>query len=109
MSESKLVLEILSGPLDGTIISLEENTEWGRTGNGPLVFPWDVGLESPQARFMLKAQSWMLESVASSHGTYRVNTEEHVTIKTLRLVEGDVLKASDTWLRVQRISTEDYS
>ena len=95
-----LTLEILSGPLDGTTFTLIGETEWTRAGTGSLSFPWDVELGMPQVRFKPDAGVWVLTGVQSPHGTYRLNTEERITTETLRITEGDILKASDTWLLV---------
>lgn len=103
MSAQHLTLEILSGPLDGTTVMLEAATEWSKTGAGSLAFPWDAELGTPQARFVPDAEGWRLEGVASPHGTYRMNSGERVTTETLQLSEGDILKASDTWMLVRKI------
>jgi hypothetical protein len=96
----RLELEILSGPLDGHIVSLEAEAEWTAVGNGPLAFPWDQELGEPQARFAVDEQGWGLESRKSPHGTYRINQEEKVQGR-VQLEKGDVLKASHTWLLVR--------
>jgi len=103
MSERQLTLEVLSGPLDGATLTLTDATEWTQTGSDPLAFPWDTELGTPQARLKPDAEGWMLEGVKSPHGTYRLNTEERVTTETIRLDEGDILKASDTWLLVRHV------
>ena len=101
MSEQQqLMLEILSGPLDGTIITLEADAEWSRAVEGPLGFPWDDELGEPQARFALDEQCWSLEGLNASHGTYRINHEERIK-ERVQLKRGDILKASRTWLLVQ--------
>ena len=106
MNKTKtLTLEILNGPLDGSTITLTAETEWGQAGDGLLSFPWDKELGTPQARFVPDAQGWTLQGVNSPHGTYRVNSEEQerITTETLQLAEGDILKASDTWLVVRDV------
>ena len=101
MSETRpLELEVLSGPLDGHIIVLDEAVAWGRGGKGPLSFPWDVELGEPQARFTVDADGWWLEGLEAPHGTYRVNREEKVC-QRVRLERGDLLKASGSWLGVR--------
>ena len=102
MSEGQLVLEILSGPLDGAIITLEAGAEWSRAGDGPLAFPWDVELGEPQARFVAEEGSWWLEGLDAPHGTYRINLEERIKEK-VQLERGDILKASNTWLSVRQV------
>lgn len=98
----QLTLEILSGPLDGATVELEEDTAWCRAGEGPLVFPWDSELGDPQARFTIEDDGWHLEGLDTPHGTYCVNREERVTGKPVSLERGDILKASETWLLVQQ-------
>jgi len=98
MSDQTLTLEMLSGPLDGVVLTLTEETAWESAGSGLLACPWDTELGTPQARFKPDAEGWMLESLKSPHGTYRVNTEERLTTESVRLAGGDILKASGTWL-----------
>lgn len=107
MSETRsLILEILSGPLDGATISLTSDTAWGRTGTSPLTFPWDAELGVPQARFSIEREGkkgrWQLEGLDAPHGTYRVNREERLTRQTVPLARGDILRASQTWLLVRQ-------
>ena len=52
MSASKLSLEILSGPLDGHVVTLSTKTVLSRCGEGALVFPFDTELGEPQAIFL---------------------------------------------------------
>lgn len=94
-----LTLEILSGPLDGATLTLTDETEWTRAGTELLAFPWDAELGTPQARLKPDAEGWTLTGVQSLHGTYCIHTQERLITETVRLVEGDILKASDTWLR----------
>lgn len=101
MNENKLVLEVLSGPLDGALLEAQAGAEWTRAGEGPLAFPWDDELGEPQARFVLGEEGWQMEAFESPHGTYRVNQQERITTGTLQLARGDILKASDTWLLVR--------
>lgn len=98
-----LTLEVLSGPLDGTPITLESDTEWSRAGEDRLSFPWDVELGEPQARFTVEEGHWHLEGLDSPHGTYRINREERLTGKKVQLEGGDILKASNTWLLVRQV------
>lgn len=100
--ERKLELEVLSGPLDGVIIPLAGGADWTRDGEGSLAFPWDDELGEPQARFKLDEGGWSLEGFDAPHGTYRVNEGERVSAR-IQLARGDLLKASNTWLLVQRI------
>ena len=103
MSEERsLTLEILSGPLDGATIILESETEWSRTGESLLTFPWDTELGIPQARFTVEQDHWHLEGLDSPHGTYRINREERLAGKKVQLEGGDILKASHTWLLVRQ-------
>lgn len=98
----KLVLECLNGPLDGHSIEIEAATEWRRTGDGPLAFPWDEELGEPQARFFGEDSAWWLEALPAPHGTYIVNSKQRVEGK-IALESDDLLKASGTWLRVLQI------
>lgn len=101
MSEKhELVLEVLSGPLDGAMITLAAETEWTRAVTGPLAFPWDAELDAPQARFSPAEGRWWLAGLETPHSTYRVNEKERITSK-VQLAKGDSLKASDTWLLVR--------
>ena len=101
MSANNLVLEVLSGPLDGVVITLETEAEWSRTGETPLSFPWDAELGQPQARFTVEDDGWYLEGLDAPHGTYRINREERLKKKEkVQLKSGDILKASQTWLLV---------
>lgn len=101
MNSKPLVLEILSGPRDGEIVTLEASTDWGRTGAGPLSFPWDSELGDPQAHVTADEKGWWLEPVKARHGTHNMSEGERVTAKT-RLATGDVLRANRTWLVVRQ-------
>ena len=103
MSEKILLLEVLSGPLDGAAIPLEVEAEWSRAGESPLTFPWDAELGEPQARFTVEDGGWCLEGLDAPHGTYRVSREERLTGQKVQLKRGDLLKASDTWLLVRQV------
>lgn len=98
----KLEVEILSGPLDGHTITLENDTEWTRSVGSLLSFPWDEELGEPQARFVISEEGWQLESAKTKRGTHllRPNTEDRLPAI---LQIDDVLKASNTWLRVKAI------
>lgn len=102
MSDKRLVLEILNGPLDGHNVKLEKETLWSKKGEGPLTFPWDKKLGEPQARFFCEGGEWWVEGFKASHGTYRLNREERVEGK-VRLVARDMLKASESWLLICKI------
>jgi hypothetical protein len=100
MSQKTLHLEILSGPLDGYIVQLEGKTEWTQAEGSPLSFPWDTELNAPQARFYPEGEIWWLEaSETTAHGTYCLNRVGRIEGK-FQLEEGDLLKASETWLYV---------
>jgi hypothetical protein len=98
--ERPLMIEVLSGPLDGATITLEADAAWSRAGKGPLIFPWDIELGQPQAHFTVEEDGWWLEGLNAPHGTYRLNGEERIREK-VRLKSGDILKASSTWLLIQ--------
>jgi hypothetical protein len=104
MSESKLILEVLNGPIDGHIVTLEAETNWSKEGEGVLAFPWDTELGTPQARFYKEGNSWFIEGCQASHGTYH-NMEPVETKVPLR--QEDMLKASDTWLMVGKDKGDD--
>lgn len=100
MSQNTLQLEILSGPLDGHIITVQEATEWSRLGESSFSFPWDTELGNPQARFYAEEGNWWLAAAQETpHGTYCANRVGRIEGK-FQLQVGDVLKASKTWLRV---------
>lgn len=103
MSQKTIHLEILSGPLDGHTVQLEGKTEWTRTDGTPLSFPWDSELNTPQAQLYPEGGNWWLEaSEATAHGTYCANRVGRIEGK-FQLQIGDLLKASETWLRVTHI------
>ena len=106
MSQPKLILEILSGPLDGQVVTLAAETEWRKTGDGPLSFPWDAELGTPQAHFTLVEGTWLLAPVGGTRNTRR--NGEPVKEKVL-LAQGDWLKAADTWLLVKQIEQASTS
>jgi hypothetical protein len=98
-----LLLEVLSGPLDGELIRLDREADWTRSSEGPLAFPWDGELGQPQARFAPVAGGWELQAVEEAGGTWHLNRREQVT-GVVPLVAGDVLGASTTWLLVRQTS-----
>ncbi|MFZ2422455.1 MAG: hypothetical protein WA029_15090 [Anaerolineae bacterium] len=97
-----LQIEVLNGPLDGANVVLSQETEWTGADQGQLSFPWDKELGQPQARFRLEADGWTLEGYKAPHGTYRLNKAEKIAGPTA-IAAGDLLKASGTWLLVQKI------
>jgi hypothetical protein len=102
MRNPKLNLEILNGSLDGYVVTLETETIWGKEGEGPLIFPWDTELGAPQARFFLEGGNWWIEGSNAPHETYCANRGKRIEGK-IQIEEGDLLKASDTWLLVNQI------
>lgn len=98
----KLRLEILNGPLDGQIVTLETEAFWGKEGDDPLSLPWDAELGAPQARFFPKAGTWWIEGYKSPHGTYCLNRETKIEEK-MQIEQGDLLKASETWMMVNHV------
>lgn len=102
MNNPTLSLEVLNGPLDGCVITLEDEEIWGKTGEGPLIFPWDKGLGEQQARFFPEAGQWWIETYDAPHSTYCLNDETRIRGKK-SLTQGERLKASDTWLVVKQI------
>ncbi len=122
MSNPKLSLEILSGPLDGHVVTIEDKTEWSKEGRGPLSFPWDEELGIPQARFFIESENWWLEASSTRRNTRhnveriegKVPLEVFSTRRSTRhnmeriegkvpLEVGDLLKASNTWLLISQI------
>lgn len=104
MPTPHLTLDILSGPLDGHLIVLEDETEWCTTGTGALSFPWDNGLGTPQARIFPKDDQWYIAGYAGKRRTHhqRDGTDTIVTHEPLPLAPGDILHASVTWLQVNQ-------
>ena len=102
MSDRRLVLEILNGPLDGHKVNLEKETFWSKKGEGPLIFPWDAELGEPQARFFCEGDEWWVEGFKAQHGTYRLNRKERIEGK-VRLEARDMLKASEGWVLICKI------
>lgn len=102
MSDKRLVLEILNGPLDGHKVKLAKETFWSKKGEDPLIFPWDTELGDPQARFFYEGDEWWVEGFKAKHGTYRLNREERIEGK-VRLEARDLLKASKSWVLVRKI------
>lgn len=96
----KVEIEVLTGPLDGHVIELTEQTEWTRSVGSLLSFPWDHELGQPQSRFFVEDDQWVVEPADSPHGTYIVNQEKRLAEKTI-LQKGDLLKASRTWMIVK--------
>jgi len=98
-----LEIEILSGPLDGHIVQLEEKTDWGIKGDGPLSFPWDKELGDPQARFFPENDDWWIESLPSAKRNTRfIHQKDPIKEKT-KLKKGEILKACGTFLLIKKI------
>lgn len=102
MSKKQLILEILSGPLDGHQVTVKKEAKWSKKGKGLLIFPWDAELGEPQARFFIEDDEWNIEGFKAQHGTYCLNKQERVETKVI-LGKGDLLKASESWLLVHKI------
>jgi len=94
-----LELEVLSGPLDGEILKITEPTEWSQSGRGPLTFPWDRKLGTPQAVLVPREGGWSLEPSDTPVPISLVTRDQKLTGPIL-LVEGDVLRAGTSWLLV---------
>ncbi len=103
MSQPKLTLEVLSGPFDGQIVTLESTTEWSKSGSGVLSFPWDGEMGTPQARFIVTDGKWWLEPIGNRRSTRR--NGEAIKEK-VALSPGDWLKAAETWLLVRKIGEQ---
>lgn len=103
MSEGKKIeIEVLTGPLDGHVIELTEETEWTGSVGGLLSFPWDDELGQPQGRLVFEEDQWLIEPVDSPHGTYIVSREKRLFEKAV-LQKGDLLRASKTWMIIKAI------
>ncbi|MCP4283176.1 MAG: hypothetical protein GY792_01805 [Gammaproteobacteria bacterium] len=98
----KLSLEILNGPLDGQIVTLETETVWGKEGDSPLSFPWDTELGVPQARVFPEGGNWWIEGHDAPHGTYCLNRQKKIEEKK-QVEKDDLLKASETWVLINQI------
>lgn len=98
----KLSLEVLNGPLDGQLVTLETETTWGKKGDGPLSFPWDIELGAPQARFFTEEGKWWIEGFEAPHGTYCLNRQIKIEEK-MQIEQGDLLEASETWMMVNQV------
>ena len=96
---SVLTLEILSGPLDGEKVKLQQATEWTRAGTGVLSFPWDEQLGAPQARLVPGPEGWTLAPLDAPQATSLINRDQKVS-EPVRLETGDVIRAGTSWLRV---------
>lgn len=103
MSKKQLVLEILTGPLDGHQVTLRKETKLSKKGEGPLIFPWDTELGEPQARFFIEGDEWLIEGFKAQHGTYSLNKQERIEAKA-KLEKGDLLKTSNTFLLVHSVT-----
>ena len=99
----QMILEVLSGPSDGAVITLEKDTHWRQTGQGPLAFPWDVELGEPQARFIAQEDGWYIEGIDALHGTYLRGNRDGRIGKKMKLERYDILEASYTWLRLEMV------
>jgi hypothetical protein len=102
MSDRRLVLEILNGPLDGHKVKIEKETLWSKKGEGSLIFPWDTELGDPQARIFCEGNEWWVEGFKAQHGTYHFGHEGRIEEK-VRLEARDMLKASGSWLLVRKV------
>lgn len=103
MLPGRLKLEILSGPLDGHVVTLQDETVWAAAGTGPLIFPWDNQLGKPQARFLTREDGWWLEGGDAPHATYRLAGSREKVSCPVCLAPGDILRAGRTWLLVREI------
>lgn len=100
MATPTLKLEVLSGPLDGLEISLNEAADWSSGGDGWLSFPWDEELGTPQASFFVEEEKWWLAADKTRRST-RQNMEQ-IEGKA-PLAKGDLLKAANSWLLITDI------
>jgi hypothetical protein len=105
MNPPQLIVEVLNGPLDGAKITVQIDTEWCKTGDSPLAFPWDANLGEPQARFFSNGTSWNIEGYAAGRRThlYRGEQDIIVTQQARPLEKHDLLKAGNTMLLVEEV------
>ena len=103
MSAAKLLLEVLTGPLDGAHLRLEAETEWTRQPGSLLSFPWDADLDEPQARFIPGEDGWSLQPSGAKRGTHLFRPDAEDSLPAV-LQTDDMLKASSTWLKVHAIA-----
>lgn len=97
----QLTLEILSGPLDGCIISLDSPTDWTIQAGSPLSFPWDDELDAPQAQFKPGRNGWILHPTPETRrNTHLLRQDSEPQLPTA-LHPGDLLNAGNTWLLVR--------
>lgn len=109
MPQSKLIIEFINGPLDGHVVILNQETVWGQNGKGPLAFPWDRDLGAPQARFYPDDEGWYLEVHTKKPSTLLFSAEKHKSTRItekLTLEQGMILRASNTWLRINHIENK---
>jgi hypothetical protein len=100
-ASAQLTLEILSGPLDGCIISLDSSADWTGQAGSPLSFPWDKELDAPQAQLKPGRNGWTLHPTpATRRNTHLMRPDSEPRLPTT-LQTGDLLKAGDTWLLVR--------
>jgi hypothetical protein len=83
-------------------VVLTGETPWGKQSKSPLGFPWDLELGNPQARFFPDAGAWWIEALTALHATERIRRkgQKECIAGKVRLEPGDLLRASETWLRV---------
>lgn len=104
MTKLTLTIEILTSPLDGHLITLEDEAIWGAHQAGPLAFPWDTELHERQARLFTQDGHWQVEGYPARHGTYRLSENQQERVEaSVQLETGDYLKASDIWLLIKKI------
>ena len=102
MAFSRLVLEIVSGPLDGHTVTLDQETVLGSKGDGPLVFPRDEELAAPHVRLQPDDDGWKLTTLAPNRITLvqRAGGQSQPVTLPVTLKVGDGLAAGRTWLIV---------
>lgn len=100
----KIRLEILSGPLDGHIVSLEKDTYLTRLPGDLLSFPWDEELGKPQSHFIVNESGWQLDPIRSKHNTIVLRSGKKVLLPT-KLQVGDIIKSCTTFLMVCEIGS----
>jgi hypothetical protein len=101
--KNALIIEVLSGPLDGTVLEIKTEVTWTKMPGSSLSFPWDTELGEPQAVITPSENGWFLIPKSLPKAVYRINSKEIIKKKSV-LLDGDVLKAGSTWLLVKKVT-----
>lgn len=95
--EVKALIEVMSGPMDGTEIRLaKEVTNIGRRSDNDIVLVLDPYVSRKHARITFDEGSYWLEDLNSTNGTWK---DGQKITKKEKLKSGDVFRIGDTWLQ----------